>query len=210
MTEMNSIKEALYQGDADLVFKLTNQALKEGISAHTILTDGLIGGMNIVGVDFKDGELFIPEVLIAAQAMKSGMEVLKPLLAEADTPSEGKIVLGTVQGDLHDIGKNLVGMMMEGAGFIVYDLGIDIPPEKFVAAVKEQKPDLVGLSALLTTSMPMMKTTIEAIKQTSLRAKIMIGGAPVTQEYANSIDADGYASNAVSAVDRAKQLLEKN
>lgn len=209
MTEMNSIREALYQGDADLVFKLTTQALKEGISAHTILKDGLIGGMTIVGIDFKEGELFIPEVLIAAQAMKSGMEVLKPLLAEADTPSEGKIVLGTVMGDIHDIGKNLVSMMMEGAGFKVYDLGIDVPPEKFVEAVREKKPDLVGLSALLTTSMPMIKTTIEAIRQTGLGAKIMIGGAPVTQEYAQSIEADGYASNAVSAVEKARQLMGK-
>jgi 5-methyltetrahydrofolate--homocysteine methyltransferase len=165
--------------------------------------------MDRVGADFKSGDLFVPEVLIAARAMRAGMDILRPLLAESDVPSAGKIVLGTVAGDLHDIGKNLVAMMLEGGGFDIVDLGIDIAPEKFVEAVKTEQADLVGMSALLTTTMPSMEKIIDALKAAGVRdsVKVMIGGAPVTQDYADRIGADGYAPDAASAVDLARALV---
>jgi 5-methyltetrahydrofolate--homocysteine methyltransferase len=165
--------------------------------------------MDRVGVDFKNGDLFVPEVLIAARAMRAGMDILRPLLAESDTPSAGKIVVGTVSGDLHDIGKNLVVMMLEGGGFDVVDVGIDVSPEKFVEAVKTEEPHMVGMSALLTTTMPAMEKTITALTEAGLRENIqvIIGGAPVTQEFADGIGADGYATDAASAVDLARSLL---
>ncbi len=201
--------EALYNGEIDRVAELTRKALDKGIPPEEILNKGLIAGMEKVGKDFRDGILFVPEVLVAAYAMKTGMEILRPLLAETGVSSLGTFVIGTVKGDLHDIGKNMVAMMLEGAGFRVVDLGVDTPPEKFVEAVKEYKPQIVGMSALLTTTMVEMKRVIEALKEAGLRdrVKVMVGGAPVTQEYADEIGADGYAPNASLAVEKAKVLL---
>jgi len=200
----------LYAGDDDAVAQLTRKALDEGFTPKDVLQDGLLKGMERVGVDFRDGDLFVPEVLIAACAMHAGMDVLKPLLTEADIPSAGKVLLGTVAGDLHDIGKNLVAMLLEGGGFEVVDLGIDVPPERFIEAIKEQEPDVVGLSALLTTTMDSMQTTIAAIAEAGLqdRVKIIIGGAPVTQAFADEIGADGYAPDAGMAVELTRSLLE--
>ena len=210
MSVFGSIADALYNGDADLVADLTKQALGNGIPPGTILSDGLNRGMDAVGVDFKTGVLFVPEVLVAAQAMKAGMRLLEPFLTGSGAVQLlGCLVIGTVQGDLHDIGKNLVVMMMEGAGFKVHDLGTDVPPESFVEVVKREKANLVGMSALLTTTMPMMKTTIEALAEAGLRdgVRVMVGGASVTRKYASDIGADGYAPDAASAVDEAKKLL---
>lgn len=209
MEFLTEMAEKLYHGDADEVARLTKQALEEGFPPAEILSGGLIAGMDEVGRDFKAGDLFVPEVLIAARAMHAGMEVLRPLLTESDIPSAGRLVIGTVKGDLHDIGKNLVAMMMEGAGFEIHDLGTDTSPEKFVEVVKEKKPNLLGMSALLTTTMSMMKTTIEALEEAGVRhqVKVMVGGAPVTQAWAEEIGADGYAPDAASAVDKAKELM---
>jgi 5-methyltetrahydrofolate--homocysteine methyltransferase len=206
---LSQIVEKLYDGKNIEVAELTQQALDEGLTAAEILNGGLVAGMDRVGVDFKNGDLFVPEVLIAARAMHAGMDILRPLLAESDVPSAGKIVVGTVAGDLHDIGKNLVAMMLEGGGFEVVDVGIDTTPEKFVEAIKTEQPDLVGLSALLTTTMPAMQRTIDALVEAGLRAsvKVMVGGAPVTQGFADEIGADGYAPDAASAVDLARALM---
>jgi 5-methyltetrahydrofolate--homocysteine methyltransferase len=206
---LRQIGEKLYGGDANGVATLVKQALDEGLSAGQVLTDGLVTGMDRVGVDFRGGELFVPEVLIAARAMHAGMDIVKPLLAESDVQSAGKVIVGTVSGDLHDIGKNLVVMMLEGGGFEVVDVGVDVAPAKFVEVIKAEKPDVIGMSALLTTTMPSMKKTIEAISAAGVRdgVKIMIGGAPVTQEYANEIGADGYAPDAASAVDLVRTLI---
>lgn len=201
--------ENLYRGEAEKVAELTRKALERGLAPGEILNSGLIAGMERVGRDFRDGILFVPEVLIAARAMKAGMEILRPLLAETGVVGLGTFVIGTVKGDLHDIGKNLVAMMLEGAGFNVVDLGVDTPPEKFVEAVKEHGAQIVGMSALLTTTMVQMKKVIEALEEAGLRdrVKIMVGGAPVTQDYADEIGADGYAPNASLAVEKAKALL---
>ena len=206
---MNEIAEALYNGEAERVAELTRRALEEGFSPEEILNRGLIAGMERVGKDFRDGILFVPEVLIAAHAMKAGMQILRPLLTESAISGLGTFVIGTVKGDLHDIGKNLVAMMMEGAGFKVVDLGVDTPPEKFVEAVKSHNPQILGMSALLTTTMVEMKRVIETLKEAGLRdrVRILVGGAPVTQEYADEIGADGYAPNASLAVEKAKELL---
>lgn len=206
---LESLKESVIKGKSADVEKLTKEALNSGIKPQEILKNALIPAMGIVGNKMKNNEFFIPEVLIAAKAMKSSMVILKPLLADKDFGSEGKVLLGTVKGDLHDIGKNLVMMMFEGAGFKVVDLGTDVSPEKFVNAVKSENPDIVGMSALLTTTMPSIKKTLEALKEAGLRnkVKVLVGGAPITQEYANEVGADGYASDAPSAVDKAKQLL---
>jgi 5-methyltetrahydrofolate--homocysteine methyltransferase len=179
------------------------------MSAQEILNDGLIAGMDEVGKDFRAGDLFIPEVLMSAKAMHAGMAVLRPLLAESGALSPAKIVIGTVTGDLHDIGKNLVGMMLEGAGFEIIDLGTDVSPEKFVEAVRAEGADLVGMSALLTTTMPSMKATIEALTEAGLRdrVKVIVGGAPVTASFAEEIGADAYAPDAASAVDTARSLV---
>jgi 5-methyltetrahydrofolate--homocysteine methyltransferase len=202
--------KSLMAGKAADVKALVQKAVDQGIPAADILNKGLISGMGVIGEKFKKNEVYIPEVLIAARAMKSGMEILKPLLAKAGVKAVAKFMIGTTKGDLHDIGKNLVAMMMEGAGFEVIDLGIDVPPEKFVEAIKEKKPEVVGISALLTTTMPTMKTTIEAITAAGLRnsVKIIIGGAPVTQAYSDEIKADGYAPDAASSVDISKRLLK--
>lgn len=203
------IGKRLYAGDDAAVAQLTQSALDEGLPPRAVLQDGLLNGMERVGIDFRDGVLFMPEVLLCAQAMHAGMDVLKPLLSEADIPSAGKVVLGTVAGDLHDIGKNLVGMMLEGGGFEIVDLGIDVPPEYFIEAIREQEPDVVGLSALLTTTMESMQSTIAAIEQAGLRGKvkIIVGGAPVTQAFADEIGADGYAPDAGTAVDLMRSLM---
>jgi len=199
----------LIEGNAPKVKELTEKALAEGIEPGRIINEGLIPGMNEVGRLFKAGEFFIPEVLVAARAMHAGLDIVKPLLSSYESEPVGMAVVGTVKGDLHDIGKNLVAMMLEGAGFQVIDLGVDVPPAKFVEAVKERRPHLVGMSALLTTTMPSMKATIEALQEAGLRdkVKVMVGGAPLTQRYADEIGADGYAPDASSAVDKARELL---
>jgi len=206
---LKKLADKLYAGDRDAVAALTQQALDGGVGPGDVLNDGLVAGMDRVGVDFRDGVLFVPEVLIAARAMHAAMDVLRPLLAESDVPSAGKVALGTVAGDLHDIGKNLVGMMLEGGGFDVVDLGVDIAPERFVEVVETERPCLIGLSALLTTTMPAMQRTIEALTEAGLRGcvKVMVGGAPVTQGYAEEIGADGYAPDAASAVEVARTLM---
>jgi len=209
MTEnLEAIAMNLYEGDYTAVSELVQKAVERGEKPEAILQEGLIAGMDRVGRDFKDGILFVPEVLIAARAMHGGMDILRPLLAKSGVKSAGKCVIGSVQGDLHDIGKNLVKMMLEGAGYEMIDLGTDVKPEAFVAAVREHKPNLVGMSALLTTTMVNMTTIIEATQAAGLRdsIKIIIGGAPVTEEFAEQSKADGYASNAASAVDVARAL----
>ena len=205
---LEEMADCLYDGEADEVAALTRQALEEGLSPEKILQDGLLVGMEQVGIDFRAGDLFVPEVLIAARAMHAGMNVLRPLLAESDVKSAGKVLMGTVEGDLHDIGKNLVGMMLEGGGFEIVDLGTDISPADFVEAIKKEQPQVLGLSALLTTTMPAMQRTIEALQEAGLRdrVKVMIGGAPVTEDFAASIGADGYETDAASEVDLARAL----
>ncbi len=205
---LEQIASNLYNGEDEVVADLVRQALDQEMSPAELLNGGLIAGMDEVGRDFKAGDLFVPEVLIAARAMRAGMNILRPLLAEADVPTAGKYVIGTVQGDLHDIGKNLVKMMLEGAGFETIDLGTDVSPDAFVAAVREHQPQLVGMSALLTTTMPGMKATIEGLEEAGLRdtVKIMVGGAPLTAAFAEQIGADGYAPDAASAVDMARGL----
>jgi len=206
---LEKIAETLIDGNIGKVVSLTKEALDGGISPQQILDQGLLAGMDVVGQRFKAEEMFIPEVLRCAKCMHGAMEILRPLLAETGVESIGTFVIGTVKGDLHDIGKNLVGMMFEGAGFNVVDLGIDREPQAFVDAVKEHKARIVGLSALLTTTMPMMGETIKAIKEAGIRdqVKIMVGGAPVTASFAEKIGADAYASNAASAVEKARALL---
>jgi 5-methyltetrahydrofolate--homocysteine methyltransferase len=205
---LQKIASNLYDGEDKEVAELVQQALDQGLEPGEVLQGGLIAGMDEVGRDFKAGDLFVPEVLIAARAMHAGMAVLRPLLAESDTPSAGKYLIGTVKGDLHDIGKNLVRMMLEGAGFDTVDLGTDVEPQAFVDAVREHKPRLIGMSALLTTTMVQMKTTIEALEEAGLRdsVKIMVGGAPVTDAFAKEIGADAYAADAASAVDVARSM----
>lgn len=211
-TVLETMQKDLYEAKADEVKAGVQQALADGLSAQDILDRGLIAGMDEVGRDFKAGDLFIPEVLACARAMHAGMEVLRPLLAEgregAGRALLGKVVMGTVQGDVHDIGKNLVTMMLEGAGFEVTDLGVDVPPDRFVEAVRAQNPRIVGMAAMLTTTTPMMKTIIEALATAGLRdrVKVLVGGAPVTSAYAKQIGADAYAPDAATAVDVARGL----
>ena len=207
MADLKALSEAVIKGDQKTAVEITRQAIGEGMAPGTILSDGLIAGMNTIGVRFKANQVYIPEVLIAARAMKMAMEVLEPKLVEAGVKPLGKAIVGTVQGDLHYIGKNLVAMMLKGAGFEVVDLGVDASPEKFVTKAKECQPQVIGLSALLTTTMPSMEKTIHALKDAGVTAKTMIGGAPVTQSYAEKIGANGYAPDAASAVDLAKSLL---
>ena len=209
MTKLEEVAAAVEKGKVKIVAGLTQEALDAGFSAGQILNEGMIGAMAVVGEKFKNNEIFVPEMLIAARAMKKGVEVLTPYLKAAGTESKGKLILGTVAGDLHDIGKNLVGMMIEGAGFEVIDLGVDVPAEKFIECMKEN-PDckIVALSALLTTTMPAIKSTIDAIVAAGLRdtVKIMIGGAPVTQAFADEVGADGYSEDAASAAELANKL----
>jgi len=209
MEILAEIREATIGGDRDRVSELAKQALGEGIEADQIIQDGLIDAMRVVGKEYAAGSLYIPEMLIAARAMKTGLETVKPFLVGGEVKSIAKMVLGTVQGDLHDIGKNLVGMMLEGFGVEVVDLGIDVSPETFVEAVKTHQPEFVGLSSLLTTTMGSMKLSIETLEQAGLRqsVKVLVGGAPVTRQFAHQIGADGYGENASQAVDRIKEFL---
>ncbi|MHC4557509.1 MAG: corrinoid protein [Planctomycetota bacterium] len=207
MADLKALADAVINGDQNTAVEITKAALKEGTAAKNVLEDGLIAGMDVVGTRFKNNEIYIPEVLIAARAMKMAMEILEPELIKAGVKPVGKLLIGTVQGDLHDIGKNLVAMMLKGAGFEVIDLGVDVGPEKFVEQAKTAGAHLVGMSALLTTTMPGMEKTIKALKDAGLSAKVMIGGAPVTQDYADRVGADGYAADAASAVDMAKSLV---
>ena len=203
---LQQIQKDLYSGEIDEVRAATQKALDGGMSAPEILSGGLIAGMDEVGKDFKAGDLFIPEVLLSAKAMHAGLDVLRPLLAESGAPALGKVVLGTAQGDLHDIGKNLVGMMLEGAGFEIVDLGTDVSPDEFVEAVRTEGAEMLGMSALLTTTMPAMEATVEALTEAGLRdkVKVLVGGAPVTAGFAREIGADAYAPDAASAVDTAR------
>jgi 5-methyltetrahydrofolate--homocysteine methyltransferase len=207
MAEMETLAEALIKGDRDTVVALVEEAIDDGVDAQTILDEGLIAGMDVVGRKFKNNEFYVPEVLIAARAMNAGMELLAPQLAESGAKPLATVVLGTVKGDLHDIGKNLVGMMLKGGGLNVVDAGIDVTPERFVELVQQNDAQLLGLSALLTTTMPQMATVIEAVKEAGLDVRVMIGGAPITQDYADEIGADGYAPDAASAVDLARDLM---
>ena len=206
---LEQLAAAVIKGDVDAMEALTEDALDEDLGAKDILDNGLMAGMDHVGVEFKAGNMFVPEVLRSAKAMKTSMAMLQPLLSEAEAQAVGKIVIGTVKGDLHDIGKNLVGMMCEGAGFEVINLGTDVEPDQFLAAIKEYEPHIVGMSALLTTTMRSMGDTVKAIEEAGLRdkVKVMVGGAPVTQNFADDIGADGYAANAASAADLAKAFV---
>jgi 5-methyltetrahydrofolate--homocysteine methyltransferase len=210
MFDSKAIIDALVGCDEPKVLDLVQNALDEGVAAKEILNQGLIAGMDIVGEKMENGDMFIPEVLMAAKVMSAAVVILKPLLAAEDMSAMGRVIIGTVKGDLHDIGKNLVAMMLESAGFEVYNLGVDISPDKFVSEVNEKNANMVCLSALLTTTMPMMKQTIDAVVESGLRdrVKIMVGGAPVTKNYANEIGADGYAPDAGSATKLAKTLLQ--
>ncbi len=209
MVDLNNISESLQRGAAEKVEELVKKALEENLLPKDILENGLIKGMDIIGAKFKKNEVYVPEVLIAARAMHAGMSILRPKLAETGVKNIGKVAIGTVKGDLHDIGKNLVKMMLEGAGFEVIDLGIDVSTDKFVEAVKEHKPNIIAMSALLTTTMVNMPEVIKALEAAGLRdkVKIMIGGAPITQNYADQIGADGCSPDAASAVDKAKTFI---
>jgi len=209
MVDLNEMSLMVQKGNFKEVERLTREALDKGMSAKDILDGGLIAGMSVIGERFKKNECYVPEVLLAARAMKAGMALLKPILIRTGAKPIGQVLLGTVKGDQHDIGKNLVGMMLEGAGFEVIDLGVDTPTEKFVEVSKEKKPDIVAMSALLTTTMPHMKTTIDALKAAGLNMKTMIGGAPVTQRFADEIKADAYGKDGAVAVEKAKELLKK-
>ncbi len=201
--------EDLYDGYADEIVEEVNECLSRGMVPYDVLTKGLVAGMDIVGVDFRDGILFVPEVLMAAKAMKAGMAVLRPLLAETGAPRVGSMVIGTVKGDIHDIGKNLVAMMLEGAGFEVHNIGINNSVEDFLEAIYEHKPDLLGMSALLTTTMPYMRVVIDALKDEGIRKDIvvMVGGAPLNEAFAEDIGADAYCRDAAVAVETAKKFM---
>jgi len=208
---VEQMHDDLYDGLKDEIVEGVNILLERDWQPYQVLTDALVEGMRIVGIDFRDGILFVPEVLQSANAMKAGMNVLRPLLAETDAPRMGKMVIGTVKGDIHDIGKNLVSMMMEGAGFEVIDIGINNPVENYLAALEEHQPDILGMSALLTTTMPYMKVVIDTLQQEGLRDKyaVMVGGAPLNEDFANAIGADAYCPDAAVAVDMAKDLIKR-
>jgi 5-methyltetrahydrofolate--homocysteine methyltransferase len=210
MTIFEKIADEVQKGKSENVEELVKGVLSSGVLAERILNEGLVEGMNIVSEQFKNNECFIPEVLVSAKAMTMGLEILKPRLAETNVKSRGKVVIGTIQGDLHDIGKNIVAMLLQGAGFEVVDLGADVPIEIFVEAARNEKADIVGISALLITTMVNMKAVIKGLKDAGLRGtvKVIVGGAPVTQDYADRIEADGYATDAASGVDVAKRLLK--
>jgi 5-methyltetrahydrofolate--homocysteine methyltransferase len=210
MSIFERIAEQVVAGQAGEVKVLVDQALSENISAEDILNKGLVAGMNVVSEKFKNNEFFIPEVLVSARAMTAGLDVLNPLLAAANVKAKGKVVIGTVKGDLHDIGKNIVGMMLQGAGYRIVDLGADVSKEKFIESAQKENPDILGMSALLTTTMVYMKEVIQGLKEAGLRdnVKVIVGGAPLTQAYADKIEADGYAADAASAIDLAEGLLD--
>tara|TARA_B100001750_G_C15508812_1_gene602229 strand:+ start:1684 stop:2421 length:738 start_codon:yes stop_codon:yes gene_type:complete len=206
---MQNIAYALIIGDQNTVGTLTKEALDKGYEANTVLDDGLIAGMAVIGIKFRDNIIFVPEVLIAARAMKAGMAHIEPILSASDIPPLGIVIMGTVKGDLHDIGKNLCIMMLRGAGFVVHDLGVDTKPDEFIDAIIENEAKLVGMSALLTTTMPNMGRTIEAFEEAGIREeiKVMVGGAPVTPDFADEMGADGYGKDAIACVEKAKELL---
>jgi methylmalonyl-CoA mutase cobalamin-binding domain/chain len=206
---VNQMHDDLYDGLADEIVEGTNILLARGWDAQRVLNDALVEGMRIVGIDFRDGILFVPEVLLAANSMKAGMEVLRPLLAETGAQTIGKVVIGTVKGDIHDIGKNLVAMMLEGAGFEVINLGINTDADEFIAALDEHKPDILGMSALLTTTMPYMKVVIDALKEKNIRDDyiVMVGGAPLNEEFGQAIGADAYCRDAAVATETAEALV---
>lgn len=206
---VEQMHDDLYNGLKEEVAEGTEILLQRGWDANKVLNEALVAGMTIVGIDFRDGILFVPEVLMSANAMKAGMELLKPLLSQSDEPTAGKMVIGTVKGDIHDIGKNLVCMMMEGAGFEVVDLGINTPAEDYLAALEQHKPEILGMSALLTTTMPYMKVVIDTMKEQGIRDDyiILVGGAPLNQEFGEAIGADAYCRDAAVAADTAKQLV---
>lgn len=206
---VEQMHDDLYDGLADEVCEGVNILLGRGWEPYRVLTEALVEGMRIVGIDFRDGILFVPEVLLSANSMKSGMFILKPLLAETGAPKAGKMVIGTVKGDIHDIGKNLVIMMMEGAGFEVIDLGINNPVENYIAALEEHKPDIIGMSALLTTTMPYMKVVIDTMKEKGIRDDfiVMVGGAPLNEEFADSVGADAYGRDAAMTVEIAQKMV---
>jgi 5-methyltetrahydrofolate--homocysteine methyltransferase len=209
MAKYQELADAIIKGDNTASKEIAEKLIADGVKAAEILNDGLVPGMNVVGAKFKANEMYIPEVLIAARAMHAAMDIIKPLLAESGAEMKGTVVVGTVQGDLHDIGKNLVCMMLEGGGFSIVDAGVDVPTEKYIEEIKKSGAKVLGLSALLTTTMPGMKEVIDAVKADPETAdvKVMVGGAPLTQEYADSIGAAGYAADASSAVDLANELM---
>lgn len=207
MNNILGIRDSVIAGEDELVVELVKQALDAGIAVSTIVNEGLIGAMNVVGSKMATGEMYVPEVLMSAAAMKVGLEFLKPLLKEGDVTSRGKVVIGTVQGDLHDIGKNLVAMMLESSGYEVINLGVDQSVENFLQAAKDYQPDIIGLSALLTTTMPNIRENVRLLREAGINAKIIVGGAPVNTDFATEIGADGYASDAAGAVALVKQLL---
>ena len=208
---VEQMHDDLYDGLAEEIAEGTQILLDRGWEATRVLEEALVGGMTIVGIDFRDGILFVPEVLMAANAMKAGMAILKPILSDTGAKPVGKMVIGTVKGDIHDIGKNLVGMMMEGAGFEVFDLGINVEADKYMAALEEHKPDILGMSALLTTTMPYMKVVIDTMKERGIRDDyiVMVGGAPLNEEFGAAIGADAYCRDAATAVETAKELIRK-
>jgi methylmalonyl-CoA mutase cobalamin-binding domain/chain len=208
---VEQMHDDLYDGLAEEIAEGTQILLDRGWEATRVLEEALVAGMTIVGVDFRDGILFVPEVLMAANAMKAGMAILKPILSDTGAKPVGKMVIGTVKGDIHDIGKNLVGMMMEGAGFEVYDLGINVEADKYIAALEEHKPDILGMSALLTTTMPYMKVVIDTMKERGIREDfiVLVGGAPLNEEFGAAIGADAYCRDAATAVETAKELIRK-
>ncbi|KGK83292.1 methyltransferase [Desulfosporosinus sp. HMP52] len=209
MSDFSSLAELVINGNYNGAKDFTQKLIDSGADPIEIINQGLMAGMDVVGVRFKAGDMFVPEVMMSAKAMSTGIELLKPLIADSDMPSAGKVLIGTVKGDLHDIGKKLVVMMLESAGFDVVDLGVDIDPDAFVNAVKEHSPQVIGLSALLTTTMLSMKDTIEALKEEGLRdqVKVIIGGAPISQSFADEIGADGYASDAGTATELCRNLI---
>jgi len=210
MELLDQLKDSLQKGESEQVARFTKQGLSEKIDVRTILDDGLIAGMSIVGAKFKDHEIFLPDVLLAAKAMYVGMDIIKPLMIKEGIPTLGKVVIGTVHGDLHDIGKNLVGIMLKGAGFEIIDLGRDVPAEKFIEAAVESDADVIGMSALLTTTMPVMKKVIGLAKEKGIydKVKIVVGGAPLSNEYAEQIGAHAYCYDGVNAVDRVKEFVK--
>lgn len=209
MANFEDLSKSVISGNIAKVKKLTQALIDEGAAPLDIINQGLIGGMGIVGARFKNGEMFVPEVLVAAKSMSAGIELVKPLIADQDMPSVGKVLLGTVKGDLHDIGKNLVGMMLESRGYTVVNAGIDVSPDKFVQLIKEHKPNVLAMSALLTTTMLHMKDTIELMKEEGVKDQVavIVGGAPISQDFADEVGADGFAPDAASAVDLCNRLL---
>ena len=209
MAILEDIQNCVLDGELDEIKDLVQKAVDEGIDPAAIINDGLIGGMNIVAPLFKSGEMFVPEVMESADTMNEGMQVVKPLITDADMPTKGKVIIGTVNGDLHDIGKNLVVLMMESRGYTVVDMGVDVKEEQFVAGIKEHKPDIVGMSSLLTTTMMKIDDTIKMINESGLRdqVKIIIGGAPISQEFADDIGADGYSEDASTAVELCDRMM---